>query len=92
MEGWTGAHNLEDERRIVSAALLDAGAEDLLARLRPMAIVREQAGAAVAGNGLWAGPRYTTHPLVREIAAQNAVSAQSQVSACRHAERLTISC
>ena len=74
--------------------LLNPAARDLLARLRPMAIVREQAGAAEANNSLWAGPRYTTHPLVREVAAEMLASRdpEDRMQACRAFARFMLSC
>lgn len=89
----TGANNLEDGRASVHR-LLHPAAENLLARLRPMAIVQEQAAAAKAGNGLWAGPRYTTHPLVREVAAEMLASRtpEERMQACRAFAHFMLSC
>ena len=74
--------------------LLSPTARDLLARLRPMAIVREHAGAAKADTGLWAGPRYTTHPLVREVAAEMLASRnpEERMQACRAFAHFMLSC
>ena len=84
---------MEDGQRSVQQ-LLHPAAEDLLARLRPMAIAQEQAGAAQANKGLWAGPRYTTHPLVREVAAEMLASRspEERMHACRAFVCFMLSC
>lgn len=91
--GWTGAHDLGDEQGSWQQ-LLDPAAVKLLARLRPMAIVREHAGDAEAGNALWAGPRYTTHPLIREVAAEMLTSRhpEERMQACRAFAQFLLSC
>ena len=74
--------------------LLNPAAEDLLARLRPMAVVQEQAAAAKGDRGLWAGPRYTTHPLIREVAAEMLASrsVEERMQACRAFVHFMLSC
>ena len=59
-----------------------------------MAIVREHADAAKATKGLWAGPRYTTHPLVREIASEmlTSRSPEEHMQACRAFVHFMLSC
>ena len=59
-----------------------------------MAVVQEEAGAARVDHGLWAGPRYTTHPLVREVAAKMLASRnpEERMQACRAFVQFMLSC
>ena len=93
VEGCIDAGDLEAGQTLLQQ-LLDPEAEALLARLRPMAIVREETPVAGNNDMLWEGPRYITHPLVREVAAEMLASCGPEecMQARRAFARFMLSC